>query len=134
MAALATRAIALAEKATETQKAIVRQQARSKRTLRWVLTGLALDLILSVSMVILAIDQAHVSAAIHQSQLNACGIGNDFRGGQIRLWDHVLAVSKAASHETAAERKARLAKLAAFRAYVRHQFRPVDCASLYGKP
>jgi hypothetical protein len=139
MAALANRAIETAEKVSDTQASIVRQQARSRRTLRWLFASVAVDLALSVAMVSLAIAQAHVSAAqarvsaqIHQSQLNACAIGNDFRAGQVRLWDHVIAVSSAPPHETAAERKARLAKVARFRTYVAGHFRPVDCKSLYG--
>jgi hypothetical protein len=133
VAGLASRAIRIAEKAAETQQAIVRQQARSKRTLRWLFVSVAVDLALSAAMVTLGISQAHVSAQIHRSQLNACAIGNDFRAGQVRLWDHVLAVSQAPGGETAAERKARLAKLARFRAYVAAQFKPVDCAKLYGQ-
>jgi hypothetical protein len=133
MAALATRAIKTAEEVSGTQASIVKQQARNKRTLRWLFASVAVDLALSIAMVTLAIAQAHVSAQIHQSQLNACAIGNDFRAGQVRLWDHVIAVSSAPRGETAAERKARLAKLTAFRSYVAAHFRPVDCRSLYGK-
>jgi len=131
MATLANRAVAIAEQVAGTQASIVRQQARSKRTLRWLFASVAVDLALSVAMVTLAVAQAHVSAQIHRTQLSACAIGNEFRAGQIRLWDHVIAVSSPPPRETPAERKARLAKLAAFRAYVAAHFKPVNCKSLY---
>jgi hypothetical protein len=131
MAALANRAIVIAEQAAGTQASIVKQQARNKRTLRWLFASVAVDLALSIAMVTLAVAQAHVSTAIHQSQLNACAIGNDFRAGQVRLWEHVIALSKAPRDETAAERKARLARLARFRAYIAAQFKPVSCQKLY---
>jgi hypothetical protein len=133
MATLANRAVAIAEQVAGTQASIVRQQARNKRTLRWLFASVAVDLALSVAMVTLAVAQAHVSAQIHRTQLSACAIGNDFRAGQIRLWDHVIAVSSPPPHETAAERKTRLAKVAGFRRYVAAHFRPVNCDSLYGK-
>ena len=134
VAALAARAIAIAEKAAETQKAIVAQQGRSKRNIRLIAVSVVLDVALSAGIGVLAVSQIHVSEQIHASQLQACGIGNDFRARQVRLWDHVLAISKAPPGETSAERAVRLAKLAAFRGYVAAQFRPVDCISLYGKP
>jgi len=106
---------------------------RSRRIVRFVAAGLILDLALSAAFVYLYFGQARVSDRIHQSQLSACAIGNDFRHRQVALWDHVLAVSQPRPGETAAERKARLANLAAFRVYVAKQFRPVNCAKLYRK-
>ncbi len=101
----------------------------------------ALDITLSVITVAVLFNQAHVEGQLHQqqavirqSQLRACGIGNDFRAGQRQLWNHVIAVSSAPPGETRAEREARLAKLAAFRAYIGRQFRAVSCTALYGKP
>jgi hypothetical protein len=134
VASLAARAIALAERAAGTQEAIIVQQARNRRQIRLIAVSVAVDIVLSVTCVFLAVSQARVSHQIHVSQLTSCRIGDDFRAGQVRLWDHVIAVSKAPPGETAAAREARLAKLAAFRAYVRAEFRPVNCSRLYGKP
>jgi hypothetical protein len=134
VAGLAARAIAIAEGAAETQKAIVAQQGKSRRNIRLIAVSVVLDVALSAGIGVLAVSQIHVSQQIHASQLQACGIGNDFRARQVRLWDHVLSVSKAPPGETAAERQVRLAKLAEFRSYVAAQFRPVNCTVLYGRP
>ena len=134
VAALAARAIGIAEKAQKTQEAIVGQQARSKRTARLLTVSVALDITLSVVTILLALGQASVSQSIHQSQLNGCAIGNKFRVGQVALWDHVIAVSSAPPRETDAQRAKRTATTTAFRAYVHAQFAPVDCGKLYGRP
>src|SRR5262249_29785630 len=44
---------------------------------------------------------------IHQSQLDACAIGNGFRAQQVRLWNHLVDISQPPPHETPAERQAR---------------------------
>lgn len=123
---LAARALDLAEKVqdnqkgiVETQKGIVAQQARSKWQIRVVALSLVFDLLITGGLIFIN----------HQRCLQA----NDFRAGQIKLWDHILAVSPAPPHETAAERKARLATVASFRVYIATQFRPVTCSVLYGR-
>jgi hypothetical protein len=131
--ALAARAIEIAEKAAETQEQIVAQQRKSKRTIRFLIVSVAFDIALSVSLIFLAAGQASVSGQIHSSQVTACGIGNATRAAQIALWDHVIATAAVPPHETAAQRKARLARLAGFRAYVKSTFHPVNCQALYGK-
>ena len=131
--ALAARAIAIAEKAASTQDAIVAQQRKSKRTVRLLAVSVILDIMLSVATITLAVNQQNVSRAIHDSQLAACAIGNETRAAQVQLWDHVIGISRPPPGETGAERKARLARLAALRAYVRNTFRQINCAALYGK-
>ena len=130
VAALAARAISIAEETTKTQTEIVRQQAKSKRTIRLLAVSVLFDVTLSLFCVFLAVSQHNTTNAIHQSQLTACGIGNQARLGQITLWSHVIDVSAAPAHETPAARAARLARLAAFKAYIGRQFRPVNCARL----
>src|SRR5258707_5788031 len=70
--------------------------------------GLALSVVLDIGLTVITgavlIHEAHTSQAIHRSQLEACGIGNGFRAGQRRLWDHVIAVSQAPPGVTPAER------------------------------
>lgn len=131
IAALAARAIAIAEEAGATQTRIVAQQARSRRTTRLLAVSVVLDVMLSLFALYLARAQYDVTHAIRGSQLASCTIGNHFRAGQVQLWDHVIAVSTAPPHESSAARAARLAKLAAFHAYVGHQFAPVNCTQLY---
>jgi hypothetical protein len=132
VAALAGRAIAIAETATGTQALILAQQARNHRTVRLLTVSVLLDIALSLFCVGLAVNQHNVSGAIHQSQLNSCAIGNQFRKSQVQLWDHVIAVSAAPAGETAAGRAARLRRIAGVRAYVGRHFHPVDCSRLYG--
>lgn len=129
IAALAERAITIAEEATKTQGEIVRQQGRLRRNGRILAVSLALDIVLSVVCLFLAVSQAGVSRSIHQSQLNACAIGNKFRATQAQVWEHVLAFSTAPPGETAAQR----AKRQDFQVYLNGKFHAVDCTALYGK-
>src|SRR5258707_4035398 len=105
---------------------------RRTRLMSW---GLALSVVLDIGLTVITgavlIHEAHTSQAIHRSQVEACRIGNGFRAGQLRLWDHVIAVSTAPPGETRPQRAVRLAELAAFRAYIGRQFHPVDCQKLY---
>ena len=140
VAALADRAIGIAEKAQETQGEIVRtqrrivaQQGRQRHFAYALAVSLVVDIALSVFLIRLDVGQVHVSQAIRRSQFAGCAIGNEFRAGQVRLWDHVIVVSAVPPHETAAQREKRLARLESFRAYVAAQFRPVNCARLYGR-
>jgi hypothetical protein len=130
VSALLERAVTIAGKATKTQEAIVAQQQRSKRTTRWLIVSVALDVALSIVTIALALGQVSASSAIHQSQLNGCAIGNELRAAQISLWEHVFALS-APARETSAQRRQRLATEQTFRAYIRVQFAPVDCVKLY---
>ncbi len=134
----AAEALSIAKELRELIKAILEKltdavrYGKRTRLMSW---GLALSVVLDVGLTVITgavlIHEAHTSQAIHRSQVEACGIGNGFRAGQRRLWDHVIAVSQAPPGETRAQREARLAKLAAFRAYIGRQFRPVDCQKLY---
>lgn len=76
-----------------------------------------------------AIRNATASAA---SVAQLCQAGNEFRAQQVGLWDHVLAVSANSHqpHETAAQKRARLATARAFEAYVHRVFAKRDCANL----
>lgn len=105
---------------------------RSRRVIWLLAVSVVLDITLSAVTVILALGLAGTDHAIRRSQLSACEAGNGFRAGQVALWDHIIAVSSAPPHETPAQREARLARLAAFRAYIAAQFRPADCTRLYG--
>lgn len=134
LAALAARAIAIAENAASTQADIVAQQGKLRRIVRALAASLAVDIVLSVVCLFLASSQAGVSHSIHQSQLAACAIGNKFRQTQTQVWEHVLAFSTAPPGETAAQRAKRLEVLQDFQSYLNGQFRPVDCTALYGQP
>jgi hypothetical protein len=133
VAGLAAQALSIARQATETQEKIVTQQGKSRRNIRLIAVSVVLDIALSVSLVFLAVSQAHVSDSIHSSQLAACALGNGFRASQAQVWDHFIARSAAPPGETAAQRTARLRRLADARAYIARHYRPVNCQLLYGK-
>ena len=107
-------AIDVAKAVSDTQEKIVARQAKDRRNNRILAASLLFDLLITGGLALNG----------HQT----CVQGNQFRAGQVRLWDHIIAVSKAPPGETAAARAARLATLAAFRSYIAGQFRPVDCA------
>lgn len=137
---LAERAIALAEQTAATQATIVKNQtaildaqAKAKKHARLLAVSLAVDMILTVGAFLLAGHQAGITDAIHQSQLQACAIGNDFRARQAQVLDHFIGQSTAPPGETPAQRTVRLARLADARAYVARAYHPVDCTALYGK-
>jgi hypothetical protein len=130
VAALAGRAIQIAEKAAATQKTIVEtqekivsQQAHARSTSRKLVRVIVADVIISVLLLGLAVVQAREAQQFCQQR-------NAGRATQVQLWDHILAVEKAAPGETAAEREARLAKLAGFRVYVAKHFMPVSCGGI----
>lgn len=77
---------------------------------------------------------AAVSATVtseHRVQIYACRLGNDSRAQQVTLWTHIAQIAAGPPHETAPQKRARQAKLAAFLAYVRGIFAPRDCAAIY---
>lgn len=71
------------------------------------------------------------AAAVHQSNIVACKIGNQGRAQQVQFWDHVAAISKPPPGETPAQRAQRKATLRKFLAYVDRSFAPRNCAALY---
>ncbi len=69
---------------------------------------------------------------IHSSQVDACHIANAARLANVRLWDHIIEVSKPPPGETPAQKAQRLATIKSFREYVHNAFRPLDCSEIYG--
>ncbi len=161
VAALAARAIGIAEETartqaeiSETQAAIVAKQDKIQAVQgklrvigRWLVVLIPLDILVTVLGLVVTFylvnfsgqlhraqaAQAAVERQLHASQLAGCAIGNKSRAAQIQLWDHVIAISSVPPRETPAQKTARLAKLAGFRAYVGQTFRQIDCAALYRK-
>lgn len=99
--------------------------SRRTRKLIWGLAlSIVIDIALTVIIAFLTASALNANSTLHKAQLTACGIGNQSRLQQIRLWDEVLAVSKPANaHEAQVDRQ--------FRAFVSTTFAPVDCAKLY---
>ena len=68
---------------------------------------------------------AAVRAAASVVQL--CQSGNEFRAQQVTLWEHIIAISQPPPHETRAQKRARLATVRAFGAYLHQVFAPRNC-------
>ncbi len=62
------------------------------------------------------------------SVVQLCQLGNESRAQQVTLWEHLVTISKPPPHETAAQRRERLATIRVFIAYVQRVFAPRDCA------
>jgi hypothetical protein len=75
--------------------------------------------------------QVHAARAASASVVQLCQLGNESRAQQVSLWEHLVTISKPPPHETAAQRRRRLANTRAFLAYVRAVFRPRDCAARF---
>jgi hypothetical protein len=65
------------------------------------------------------------------SVVQLCQLGNESRAQQVILWDHVITISRVPPHETAAEKRKRLATVRAFVAYVHRVFKARDCARTF---
>jgi hypothetical protein len=126
VAALAARAIGIAEEATRTQSGIVAQQGKSRRNLRLLAVSVALDVALSVALGALALSQAHTSEAIHNSQVSACQQANVSRAEDIAIWNRLLRLPAGATSAQKSE-VAELEKL------VGVKDSPRNCAALYRK-
>jgi hypothetical protein len=133
LAALATRAITLAEDTNRVQGRIVDAQAKSRRTIKVLFVSVTFEVLFSIALCVLALVQFHTSQGIHASQLAACAIGNEFRVKETTVWDRVVQLSTGPPNETQAQRVKRLRELKQFQLFLSKQFHAVDCAALYGK-
>jgi uncharacterized protein HemX len=126
VAALAARAIGIAQEATRTQSAIVAQQGKSRRNLRWLAVSVVLDVALSVALGALAFGQAHTSEAIHNSQVSACQQANVKRAQDVAVWNRLLRLPPTAT-------SAQKTEIAELEKLVGVKDAPRDCAALYRK-
>jgi hypothetical protein len=107
---------------------------RNRRLIYWTAGGLLVDLILSVTLILVAVQANNAShrateatSAAAQNRQNArvtCESGNQARLAQIQLWTYVLDVSAQSSPDPTPEQKKRIAD---FRAYISRVFTPRDC-------
>jgi hypothetical protein len=106
---------------------------RRNRHLIWItIVSLALDLLLTAALTVVAI-QAHAassaaasarttSIAVAQSDRDLCLSGNAARAQQVSLWNYILSLSR--SPTTPAERE----RVAMFKAHLQQLFAPRNCA------
>lgn len=100
----------------------VRERERTTRRLAiGLVISVFLDVALTVVVSILSVNALSQNSNLHQSQLAACAIGNQFRTQQVQLWDYLFQLSGGV--KTAQERQ--------LQTYVEKTFSPVDCARLY---
>ncbi len=96
------------------------------RHLIWVtIISLALDLLLTAALTVVAVQAHHASgaaSAVAQSDRNLCLSGNVSRAQQVSLWNYVLTISQQSS------RSADPARVADFKAHLHKLFAPRDCA------
>jgi hypothetical protein len=99
---------------------------RRNRHLIWVtIISLALDLLLTAALTVVAV-QAHrasgAATAVAASDRNLCLSGNVSRAQQVNLWNYVLTLSQ---HPGSPAEQARVAD---FKAHLHKLFAPRDCA------
>jgi hypothetical protein len=99
---------------------------RRNRHLIWVaIISLALDLLLTAALTVVAI-QAHdasgAASAVAQSSRNLCLSGNVSRAQQVSLWNYVLTISQ--QPVSSAEQ----ARVAEFKTHLHKLFAPRNCA------
>jgi hypothetical protein len=96
---------------------------RRSRHLIWItIVSLALDILLTAALTVVAIQAHDTSAAVAQSSRNLCLSGNAARAQQVSLWDYILSLSQPSA--TPAEQQ----RVVAFRAHLQQLFAPRDCA------
>ena len=98
------------------------------RHLIWVtIVSLALDVLLTAALAVVAVQANHASgaaSAVAQSDRNLCLSGNVARAQQVSLWNYVLTISQQPA--SSAER----ARVAEFRTHLHKLFAPRDCAHI----
>jgi hypothetical protein len=120
------------------------ERQRQSRILTIILTcSVTLDLALTIVLGFVVAnlhDQQqqlrHQQAATHQSQLTACNLGNQFRHGQLTVWEEFLhlATTNPTVKLTPAQQHHQHELITQFQAFLHNQYREVNCAKLYPRP
>ncbi len=96
------------------------------RHLIWItIVSLALDLLLTAALTMVAVQANHASgaaSAVAQADRNLCLSGNVSRAQQVSLWNYVLTISR---HPASSAERTRIAE---FKAHLQKLFAPRDCA------
>lgn len=107
---------------------------RNRQLIYWTAAGLLVDLIVSVALILVAVQANNAShrateatSAAAQNRQNAkvtCESGNQARLAQIQLWTYVLDLSAQSNPNPTPEQRKRIAD---FRTYINQVFAPRDC-------
>ena len=76
---------------------------------------------------------AHEINAVRRAEASVtqlCQAGNEARAQQVGLWTYIIHISKPPPHESAAQRRQRLATVKAFDAHLHQIFAPRDCQAI----
>jgi hypothetical protein len=98
---------------------------RNRHLIRITIVSLALDLLLTAALTIVAVQANRASgaaSAVAQSSRNLCLSGNVARAQQVSLWNYVLTISHPPASSVERER------VAGFKAHLQKLFAPRDCA------
>jgi len=111
-------------------------QARETRLTRGLVISVALDIILSIALIFVAIGQVHQNNAFHVAQtkqnaalsaalIKSCKAGNVNKANDIKLWDDIL---KTDHPKTAAQEE----QFLTIQGLVSVRDQPIDCVARYG--
>ncbi len=104
---------------------------RNRRLIWGLLVSLALDLILSIVVAVVAVQAAETSSAASQNrqmQISSCEAGNQARMVSTQLWNYVLDLSER-NIQTPEQRQ----RIAEFRQYMTTSLAPRDCSVVGGR-
>lgn len=107
---------------------------RNRRLIWGLVISIILDLALTVSVAIVAVQAHDANGAANQNRVSAiaaCQSTNVARAQNQQLWDYLLAISQPRPGESAAQRARGEKALAEIRAKVATTFAPRDCQRQY---
>jgi hypothetical protein len=110
---------------TERDAQLSRYGQRNRHLIWVTIISLALDLLLTAALTVVAVQAHHASgaaSAVAQADRNLCLSGNVARAQQVSLWNYVLTISQQPASSVGP------ARLADFKAHLHKLFAPRDCA------
>jgi hypothetical protein len=111
---------------------LVKTGRTNRRIIVGLLISLALDILLSIAVAIIAVkanDTASTAASAKTQARQNCIAGNASRADQLKLWTYVLSFPPPVN-ETPAARRRRMAATVKFTAFIHRVFAPRDCDHL----
>lgn len=107
---------------------LTRRSSRDRKMIYTLAASLALDLLLTVAIFLVAVRADNASNRadqVHAQQVATCQNSNEARRVQVQLWDYILSLPAPRPRTDEQERQ-----LLQFRAYVHRVFAPRDCSRI----
>jgi len=95
----------------------------SRISVRSFILGALIATVFAAALV--AIQASTISRHNHESLIQSCSLGNDFRQRELKLWNHILGIPPA-QPPTAQEQK----QINDFKAYLSNTFQLRDCSKI----